>query len=133
MQQNHQQNVNNQKPKTKRQIKNTNSHVFDFDLFKAKYPNREGTQRWKAAADSANARIREGHEFSALVDGAARYSEFAKATNIFGGRFVMQAATFLGPGCHFTEPWELPYDNESPEEAAARIVGNMRDGGFFDA
>ena len=120
------------KPKTKKTNKNTNSHPFEFDLFKAKYPDREGTQRWKMAADSANARMREGHEFCAMVEGAARYAEFAKATNMVGGRFVMQAATFLGPGCHFTEPWAIPSESASPDESAARVVGNMRDGGFFD-
>ena len=56
----------------------------------------------------AVARIREGHTFEAMIEGAERYVLFCQATNRTGGLYVQQAATFLGPGLPFTEPWTLP-------------------------
>ena len=80
----------------------------DFELFKAVYPKRAGTQRWERAIKAANARIKEGATFNAMLEGAKRYAEFCKATDKTGTEFVMQAATFLGPDKPFLEPWDSP-------------------------
>ena len=56
-----------------------------------------------------------------MIEGAERYVRFCKATKITGGLYVQQAATFLGPGLPFTEPWTLP------ESAAERWQRRNRD------
>ena len=81
---------------------------MDFELFRSIYPKRLGSQEWRRAAQAANARIREGHTFEDMIEGAKRYALFCEATNKTGSLFVQQAATFLGPSLPFTEPWTLP-------------------------
>ena len=81
---------------------------LDFEWFKAVYPKRSGAQPWAKAVKAANARIREGATFIAMIDGARRYAEFCEAADKAGTEFVMQAATFLGPEQHFLEPWNPP-------------------------
>ena len=90
---------------------------IDFELFKAIYPKRAGTQRWERAIHAANARIKEGAKFSAMIEGAERYAAFCEATSKTGTEFVMQAATFLGPDEQFLESWET---------ASARTPANFR-------
>ena len=81
---------------------------LDFESFKAAYPKRTGAQPWAKAVKAANARIKGGAHFCAMIDGARRYAAFCEATDKSGTEFVMQAATFLGPEQHFMEPWDLP-------------------------
>ena len=90
---------------------------LDFELFKAVYPKRSGAQPWARAVKAANARVKEGATFIAMIEGAARYAEFCDAADKTGTEFVMQAATFLGPEQHFLEPWET---------ASARTPANFR-------
>ena len=81
---------------------------LDFESFKAAYPKRCGAQSWARAIRAANARIKGGATFQAMIDGAARYAAYCDAIDKTGTQYVMQAATFLGPEQHFTEPWNMP-------------------------
>ena len=69
------------KPKPKREV--TTAHLptrpdekLDFESFKEVYPQRSGAQPWAKAVKAANARIKEGAHFSAMIDGARRYAAF---------------------------------------------------------
>ena len=90
---------------------------IDFELFRAVYPKRSGGQRWERAIKAANTRFKQGATFSAMLEGAKRYAAFCEATDKTGTEYVMQAATFLGPGQHFLESWET---------ASARTPANFR-------
>ena len=81
---------------------------LDFEWFKAVYPKRSGSQPWMRAVKAANARIKEGATFDAMVEGAYRYAAYCEAIDNTGTQYVMQAATFLGPEQHFLEAWDPP-------------------------
>ena len=92
---------------------------LDFELFKSVYPKRSGAQPWSRAVKAANARIKEGTPFEAMIAGAELYAKFCDAMGKTGSEFVMQASTFLGPERHFAEPWDA-----SPNRFGARPVDN---------
>ena len=95
-----------------------------FEDFKSIYPDREGSQRWRAAKKACRARLREGHSWTDLTAGAERYRDYCRAKNIVGGQFVMQAATFCGPELHFLESWSVAPEGKSgsyAERLAAQI------------
>ena len=81
---------------------------FIFSVFKTAYPKRSGTQLWAKAIKAAGARLKEGATFQAMVEGACRYAAYCHAIDKTGTQYVMQAATFLGTGKHFLEPWDPP-------------------------
>ena len=60
--------------------------AMDFELFKAAYPKRAGGQPWDRAMRAANARVKEGHAFEELIEGARRYHRFCESTNQDRGR-----------------------------------------------
>ena len=82
---------------------------FDFELFKSVYPKRGGSQPWKKAVKAANARIKEGAQFSDMIEGARRYAEYCDKDGATGTKYVMQAATFLGPEEHYLAAWTPPF------------------------
>ena len=82
--------------------------TFDLELFKAVYPKRSGAQPWGKAIKAANARVKDGAQFISMLDGARRYAAHCEAEGKSGTRFVMQAATFLGPEQHYLEAWDAP-------------------------
>ena len=82
--------------------------VLGFELFKSAYPKRSGSQPWARAIEAANARIKEGAKFTAMIEGARRYATFCDEAGNTGTEYVMQAATFLGPEQHFLQPWTPP-------------------------
>jgi hypothetical protein len=92
----------------------------EFEEFKAAYPKRAGDQGWVRAVKSANARLKEGHTWQQMIDGAARYNAFACSTGIVGQQFVKQAVTFLGPEKHFLQDWAIP-----PSKADVRLGQNL--------
>ena len=96
---------------------------FDFEMFKSVYPKRSGAQPWSRAVKAANARIKEGTPFEAMIAGAELYAKFCEAAGKVGTEFVMQAATFLGPEKHFLEPWAPP-----PSKAEALQERNRNHG-----
>jgi hypothetical protein len=76
--------------------------------FQKYYPKRGGDPNWRGAARAGNARIADGHIPDEFFAGARRYAEFCRITGKIGTEFVKQAATFLGPGKPFLEPWDAP-------------------------
>ena len=103
------------KPRTTAKKKDTSARQvarqgekLDFELFKSVYPERSGSQPWARAVKAANARVKEGANFHAMLEGAKRYAEFCDEAGKTGTEFVMQAATFLGPEQHFLQPWSPP-------------------------
>ena len=102
-------------------------HGDDFERFKAVYPERSGTQPWRKAMDAATDRRKEGHDFAAMIAGAERYHRYTDATGDTGTKFVMQAATFLGPEKHFTEPWDPPKSASPQRSSTGRFWDNLRE------
>jgi len=93
------------------------------------YPKRSGDQRWKAALGHCKARLKEGHTWTEVLDGARRYAAWCAATDKIGTETVKQAATFVGTEKAFLEPWTLPKRQLSaiervlnPEKADDRLV-----------
>lgn len=80
----------------------------EFLEFKSVYPKRDGDQKWRDAEKACKARIREGHSWAEIIEGAKRYDAWCKSTDKAGTGFVKQAATFVGPGKPFLEPWSSP-------------------------
>jgi hypothetical protein len=80
----------------------------EFTKFKLTFPLRGGSQPWPRALKAIRVRLREGHTWGDLIDGAQRYSDFCVATGKMGTEYVMQAATFVGPDKRFLESWAPP-------------------------
>jgi hypothetical protein len=79
-----------------------------LEQVKRVYPKRAGSQPWRRAASALRARLKSGATIELIVEGATRYAGFCKATGKLGTEHVLQAATFLGPDEHYTQPWTLP-------------------------
>ena len=92
----------------------------DLDHLKSLYPERAGAQPWSRALRAANAQIKDGATWEELLDGVSRYAVYCRETGKVGTEFVMQAATFLGPECHFRQPWRPP-----PTESEQRLRDNI--------
>ncbi len=84
--------------------------------FKSRYPKRSGAQPWKRAREAINARLKEGAEWSEILEGAERYAIHVRAIGKEHSPFVMQAATFCGPECHYLEDWGVPQTDEEREQ-----------------
>lgn len=72
------------------------------------YPKRAGANPKNKAYRAWEARVSNGEGFQEMIIGMTRYLHFCAATNILGTPFVMQAATFFGPECHYENAWEIP-------------------------
>ena len=92
----------------------------EWEHLKSLYPERAGAQPWTRALRATNARIKEGATWEELIDGVSRYAVYCRETGKVGTEFVMQAATFLGPECHFRQPWQPP-----PTESEQRLRDNI--------
>jgi hypothetical protein len=92
----------------------------EFLRLKLAYPRRAGSQPWPRALQAINARLREGHSWDEILDGARRYADFCSATGKVGTEHVQQAARFCGPGKEFLQPWSLP-----ATKADTRLTGNL--------
>lgn len=89
-----------------------------FEIFWSTYPKRAGNNPKDRAVKAYKARVREGHTPASILDGAGRYSEFCRASGKTGTEFVLQAATFLGPGKGFEQPWTLGAGIAAPDYSA---------------
>lgn len=70
------------------------------------YPSRPGNS--KADAHKAwAARVKAGVPPAALADGVRRYAAFCEASGT-EPQFIKLAATFFGPGEHFSNDWKAP-------------------------
>lgn len=78
----------------------------EFESAWADYPTRPGNS--KAAAYKAwKARISAGASAEEMLAGTAKYAAYCKAMKTEPG-FIKQAATFYGPGEHFSADWTVP-------------------------
>lgn len=91
-----------------------------FAEFRAIYPRRGGAQRWADAKKHIRARLREGHTWDEILDGARRYATYIRAIGKERTEFVLQGATFVGGNKGFLEPWDPP-----ATKADARLEGNL--------
>jgi hypothetical protein len=87
---------------------------------KAVFPKRAGSHRWPAAEKAINARLREGHTETEILEGAERYARWCEASGKVGTEFVQQAATFVGRNKAFLESWEIT--NETRSRGMGRAV-----------
>lgn len=92
------------------------SEPDEFIELRKIYPKRSGDQRWKKALQHCRARLKEGHTWEEILDGARRYAAWCKATDKIGTETVKQAATFVGTEKGFTEPWTPPKRQLTPIE-----------------
>lgn len=88
----------------------------EFRELRSIYPSRAGGQRWRDALAACKARIREGHSWREILDGARRYQAFIRETDREGTEYVLQAATFVGKNKGFLEPWNPPAKKRSAIE-----------------
>src|SRR5690606_30892029 len=79
-----------------------------FRQLQAIYPKRSGSNPWPKALKACRARLREGHTWQQILDGAQRYADFVRATGKERTEYVQQASTFCGPDKHFLGEWERP-------------------------
>jgi uncharacterized protein YdaU (DUF1376 family) len=98
----------NHKPLTINQepVLKTHGYTPEFELAWAAYPSRPGASK----ADSFKAwkaRIKDGAESQAILDGVERYASFCKTTKV-EPQYIKQPATFFGPGRHFESEWSAP-------------------------
>ena len=80
----------------------------EFAEFKEVYPSRSGGQRWSRALKAIRARLKEGHQWTDLLEGARRYSTYCDSLGRTGTEYVMQPATFCDTDKLFLEAWQLP-------------------------
>lgn len=97
----------------------------EFESAWADYPARPGNS--KAAAYKAwQARIKAGASVEEMLAGTAKYAAYCKAMKTEPG-FIKQAATFYGPGEHFSADWTVPRGE------ARRILPDRRTSEGMDA
>lgn len=77
----------------------------EFDEAWAIYPKRLGGNPKRRAEAAWSARIREGVDPAAMLDGVRRYAAYCVAERKAGTPYVQQAATFFGPGGSFEDEW----------------------------
>lgn len=80
----------------------------EFSKFKLTYPARSGSPEWGRAMKAIRARLKDGHTWDEIIDGANRYMDYIVAIGKLNTEFVKQAATFCGPEKHFLESWNTP-------------------------
>lgn len=111
------------------------SEPIEFADFKKIYPARTGDQGWPKALRAARARIREGHRWAAMLEGAQRYAIHVRCRGDEGSRYVKQAATFLGRDLFFLQPWD-PEKNKAELQLDSNIAATnqwLRDQEIADA
>ncbi len=74
--------------------------------FHTSYPCRGGGQRWPEAERNFASLVKGGIDPVDLVAKALAYRQYCDVTKRVGTEYVMQAATWLGRGGGWMEPWE---------------------------
>lgn len=87
-----------------------------FAEFQSRYPNRAGSQPWRRAMQAINARLKEGHTWTEILDGVTRYRRFCEITGKINTEMVQQASTFCGPSKPFLESWDPPITKAKAEQ-----------------
>lgn len=88
----------------------SDSLARNFSSLWQAYPRRAGGNPKRKAMAAYSARIREGISHDDLAAGVERYASYVRVTHGEGSRFVMQAATFLGPDERWAEDWQPPLE-----------------------
>lgn len=101
--------------------KPASKYTPEFEEAWTLYPTRPGNS--KAAAFKAwAARLKAGATALEMIDGTAKYAAYVKAERT-EPNYIKQAATFYGPGEHFTADWT---PRRPPPEAGAAGAGRPR-------
>ena len=87
--------------------KSPTGYTPEFEAAWSAYPKREGGDSKADAFKAWNARLKQKHTAVQLMGGVQRYATYCKLKSIEGTEFVKRAATFFGPGNHFTQSWEV--------------------------
>ena len=103
-----------------------------FEDFWAEYPRRAGGNSKADALKCWKARLREGVEPTAILDGLKRYYAYCVSQGIVGTQWVKQAKTFLGPGEHWAEDWEpapVPKGSTKTGRGKANMIALLEERG----
>ncbi len=99
--------------------KPASKYTAEFEEAWTLYPTRPGNS--KAAAFKAwAARLKAGATAREMIEGTAKYAAYVKAERT-EPNYIKQAATFYGPGEHFTADWTPR--RASPDAGAAAGAG----------
>lgn len=96
--------------KTKTTQETTSKTTSSADAFEEAwqaYPRRAGGNSKADARKAWAARLSAGFDAGDMLAGVLRYAAFCVAENKVGTAYVKQAATFFGPGEHWTEEWAV--------------------------
>jgi hypothetical protein len=85
-----------------------------FEQLRAAYPKRDGGQGYADGRKQLLKRFDEGHTFETVLQGIQNYAIFCGRKQMVGTSYVMQFATFCGPGLWFCEYAEM--DIRSPAQ-----------------
>lgn len=83
-----------------------NDYPADFEAAWEIYPSRPGDSK-KAAYKAWGTRLKAGSTAAEMLVGAQAYAAYVKAMRT-EPQFILQAATFFGPGERFTADWTPP-------------------------
>ncbi|WP_320704774.1 helix-turn-helix domain-containing protein [Enterobacter asburiae] len=95
----------------------------EFEQAWQAYPKRAGGNSKAAAWKAWKARIKDGVNTEAMLDGVNRYAGYVRATGSAGTQYVKQAATFFGPDRHFEESWQAPSGSVSSRPGGLPVSG----------
>lgn len=95
----------------------------DFEKAWAMYPARDGGNSRKEALGKWNARIAEGVKPEVMLAGLERYKAHMTAKGEIGSRFVMQGATFFGPGERYLEAWPVKRGGAAQTNGLMLVAG----------
>jgi hypothetical protein len=96
-----------EKPKRERKAKDE-AYPPGFERLWSQYPKRAGRNPKDKAYKALNARLKEERHVGDIEDGLIRYAAYCKAMGKIGTEYVMQAATFFGPGKEWESDWQIP-------------------------
>jgi hypothetical protein len=95
----------------------------EFAEFWAAYPKREGSNPKAQALKAWHARRREGVTPAAMLDGLRRYLVYVQSAGQVGSRYVMQAASFLGPEKRgWEELWAADTNGKSRDDVEQTVA-----------
>lgn len=98
------------------------------------YPKRRGDNPRLKAVSAWRARLAEGADPQAMLEGTLRYAEFCRLTGKSGTEYVKQASTFYGPQKGFLEAWDAsPSPGGLPPTTGLRKPADPATSGFASA
>ena len=96
------------------------AYTPEFESAWSDYPSRPGNSK-RDAFKAWQARVKAGVTATAMHDGVKRYAAYCLAAET-EPRFIKQAATFFGPGEHYTGAWD-PQRQKTGKPGATRHNG----------